>query len=63
MAISKKAIEITDRIYQAYGTHSGILFGIPSSCRSAVEAVVSSALEFDKDYVAISDDLIRKEEE
>ena len=45
MAISDRAKEIVDHIYIAYGSHSGILFGIPADCRSAVEAVVQVTLD------------------
>lgn len=45
MTISDRAKEIVEHIYIAYGTDSGILFGIPSNCRSAVEAVVKVTLD------------------
>ena len=45
MAISDKAKEHTELIYKRYGTHSGVLFGIPSNCKSAVETVVQCTLD------------------
>ena len=47
--ISDKAKKITEKIYLAYGTDSGILFGIPSDKRSIVEAIVSATLRFTED--------------
>ena len=58
MAISEKAKKITEKIYLAYGTDSGILFGIPSDRRTVVEAIVSATLRFTEDE---SDD--KKEEQ
>ena len=45
MAISERARQITDQIYRAYGSDSGGLFGLRPDARSAVEAIVSTALE------------------
>jgi len=45
MAISEDAKDITNRLYKAYGTGTGILFGIPSNLRSAVEAIVQCVLD------------------
>ena len=39
------ARELTDRIYVYYGSGTGVLFGIPSYCRRAVEAIVKIVLE------------------
>lgn len=52
MATSEKAKEIADRLYKRYGTGTGIVFGIPSSLREAVEWVIEFTLketEGDKD--------------
>lgn len=46
MAISDKAKQITKNIYGAYGTDSGILFGIPAKSESAVEAIVQTTLNY-----------------
>ena len=43
------AKEITERIYEAYGTDSGVLFGIPPAYRDEVEMVIKVALEIDKE--------------
>ena len=50
MAITKVALEITDRIYKGYGSDSGYLFGIPPNLRHAVEAVVQCALDHSLEY-------------
>ena len=39
------AYELAERIYVAYGSGTGVLFGIPSYCRRAVEEVIKIALE------------------
>jgi len=44
MAISERAKEITDNIYTAYGSGTGVLFGIPSAFREGVRAIVQSAI-------------------
>ena len=44
MDIDEEAKEITKQIYQAYGSDSGILFGIPSHLRREVEALVKVVL-------------------
>ena len=44
MAISKAAKNITEQIYIAYGSGSGVLFGIKPTERLAVEAVVQCVL-------------------
>ena len=49
MAISEKAKEITRRLYIAYGSDTGYLFGILPDKRSAVEAVVQSTLDIEKE--------------
>ena len=38
------AEEITKKIYDAYGSSSGILFGIPADYRKSVEAIVKAVL-------------------
>ena len=43
MAISEKALAITERIYAAYGTDSGIVFGVSS--RGAIQAIVQVTLD------------------
>ena len=45
MAISKKAIDLTDGIYVAYGSGSGYLFGIQPDKKEAVKAVVQVVLD------------------
>ena len=54
MAISDKAKRITERIYLAYGTDSGYLFGILPNYRSAVEAIVQFTLDI-KDEPEVND--------
>ncbi|KKK83025.1 hypothetical protein LCGC14_2797500, partial [marine sediment metagenome] len=46
MPISIEARKLTDRIYEAYGTGSGIIFGIPPEHRDAVVGIVQSVLDF-----------------
>jgi len=41
----KRASEIVKTIYAAYGTDTGILFGIPSEYKGAVKVVVELVLE------------------
>jgi len=43
--LTGRAQIITDRIYQRFASDSGILFGIPSDRRRAVELIVQTALE------------------
>lgn len=45
MNIEEKADEITDNIYHAYGSGTGVLFGIPSHLRKSVRAIVKITLE------------------
>lgn len=45
MATSEKSKEIADRLYKRYGTGTGIVFGIPSSLREAVEWVIEFTLK------------------
>lgn len=45
MDIDEEAKEITKQIYTAYGSDSGILFGIPAHLRREVEAVVKVTLK------------------
>jgi hypothetical protein len=42
------AKEITIRIYEVYGTDSGVLFGIPFAYRDEVEMVIKVALEIER---------------
>lgn len=44
MDIDEEVVDITKQIYQAYGSDSGILFGIPSHLRREVEAVIKLTL-------------------
>ena len=50
MAISKKATEITDLIYKAYGSGTGVLFGLPPAFYASVQAIVQAVLSFNEDY-------------
>ena len=43
--IEKKAKEFTDYLYDAYGSGTGVLFGIPSNCRDAVYTIVKLVME------------------
>ena len=52
MAISEKAKAVTQKIYNAYGSGTGYLFGIPPEHRYAVEAIVDVVLEHDWPGVA-----------
>jgi hypothetical protein len=45
MAISKRAIDLTDGIYVAYGSGSGYLFGIEPNKKEAVKAIVQVTLD------------------
>lgn len=38
--IEKRVDEITDDLYNLYGSGTGVLFGIPSSLKSSVRAIV-----------------------
>ena len=40
MITEKRIDEITEELYRAYGSGTGVLFGIPSSLKSAVRAIV-----------------------
>jgi hypothetical protein len=53
---SKKAKDITEEIYQAYGTDSGYLFGIDPHDRAAVEAIVQVTIDMYKDKVGVEID-------
>ena len=44
--LKEKAKEITDKIYAAYGSGTGVLFGIESRWRRSVETIVRIALEY-----------------
>ena len=46
MAISKQAKKITRKIYSAYGTDSGVVFGIRSDLRASIETIVQVVLWF-----------------
>ena len=43
--IEKKAKEFTNYLYEAYGSGTGVLFGIPSDCRDAVYTIVKLVME------------------
>jgi len=45
MAISQRAMDLTENIYLCYGSGTGCLFGIPPDLRYAVEAIVQSVLD------------------
>ena len=45
MDIEKEPMEITEQIYQAYGSSTGVLFGISPGMRSSVLAIVKAVLE------------------
>ena len=49
MAIGEKAKEITEKIYQAYGSETGVLFGIPPKQRASVEAIVQATITFQEE--------------
>ena len=43
--IEKKAKEFTEYLYEAYGSGTGVLFGIPSDCRDAVYTIIKLTIE------------------
>ena len=43
--LKEKAKEITDKIYAAYGSGTGVLFGIEPHWRRSVETIVKITLE------------------
>ncbi|MEK6882363.1 MAG: hypothetical protein AABY22_22275 [Nanoarchaeota archaeon] len=43
--IEKKAKDFTDYLYHAYGSGTGVLFGIPSNYREAVYTIVKLVME------------------
>jgi len=43
--MENKIDEITDGIYRAYGSGTGVLFGIPSNLRTSVRAIIKLTLE------------------
>jgi len=47
MAISGRTKQIADRLYTAFGTDTGIIFGITS--RKAVEAIIQQTLAIELD--------------
>ena len=49
MAITKEAKAIVDRIYTAYGSDTGYLFGIPPALRGAVEGIVQTVLDIEEE--------------
>lgn len=44
MDVNEKASEITDKIYNTYGSGSGCLFGLASSQRNITQAIVKATL-------------------
>ena len=56
MAISEEAKKVTEYIYIAYGSSTGVLFGIPPAQRSAVEAIVQVAIDLIKVRMEETDD-------
>ncbi len=55
MAISEQAKEITERIYQAYGSGTGVLFGIPPAQKASVEAIVQATITFQEEVINAED--------
>jgi len=45
MAISKRARDLTDNIYQVFGSSTGHLFGLKPDRRGSVEAIVQCVLD------------------
>ncbi len=45
MVTDERIDEVTEEIYRAYGSSTGILFGIPSSERPTVRAIVKVVLD------------------
>ena len=45
MKISNETRKVISQIYAAYGTDSGIIFGIPADCRNAVEIIAQLIIE------------------
>jgi hypothetical protein len=43
--ITEKAKEITNKIYRAYGSDSGVLFGIHQGLRASVEGIVQTVID------------------
>lgn len=43
--LKQKAKEFTDYLYEAYGSGTGILFGIPSDCKESVYVIVKLVME------------------
>lgn len=43
--LEQKAKEFTEYLYDAYGSGTGVLFGIPSNCRDAVYTIVKLVME------------------
>ena len=46
--IEKKTKEFTDYLYNAYGSGTGVLFGIPLDCREAVYTIVKLVMKKQK---------------
>ena len=45
MDTEKQAKEFTDYLYDAYGSGTGVLFGIPSNCRESVYTIVKLVMQ------------------
>ena len=45
LILEKRADEIMKKIYTAYGTDTGVLFGIPKERKIAVRAIIEMVLE------------------
>ena len=43
--VEKRADEITDTLYAAYGTDTGILLGIPAQYKSVITTIIRFTLE------------------
>ena len=55
--ITNHAKEITNRIYIAYGSDTGVLFGIPLNWRFSIESIVQCTIDFEnEDMVEIKND-------
>lgn len=46
----KEIDKVTDGLYEAYGSGTGVLFGIPSHYRDSVRAIVKVVLKMKEGY-------------
>lgn len=49
MKTDEKIEQVIEELYRAYGSGTGVLFGIPSSLKSSVRAVVKVVLTISKE--------------